>query len=226
MKNNNLEERFDKLEAENKKTKKQLGITLVALVVTMIVMLILAAVTVAQLSGNGLFDRTKLAKEKYKNSEETQDSILSQYQEEIEKIGSARDFSLDKVYPIGSIYITTSNENPTNTIGGTWESFGEGRTLIGAGTGTDSNNQAETFAVNATGGEYKHTLTVAEMPSHTHTLGYGIETAGWSGNSPYRYIVTNGNRYGAAPESAEKGENAAHNIIQPYIVTYMWKRTA
>ena len=219
------------LEKRLKKIEKQFGITLVALVVTMIVMLILAAVTVAQLSGDGLLNRTKLAKDKYKNSEETQDSIISQYQEEIEKVGSARDFSLDKVYPIGSIYITTSNENPTNTIGGTWESFGKGRTLVGAGEDSDGDDNGEkvSFSAGDKGGEYKHTLTVQEMPSHTHNFSSG------SPNLYQRSAYGGGSSDGLIPWQPKSytlyaiqstGGSQSHNNIQPYIVTYMWKRTA
>ena len=42
--------------------KKNEGITLIALVITIILLLILAGVTIGQLAGNGLFDKVKLAK--------------------------------------------------------------------------------------------------------------------------------------------------------------------
>lgn len=42
---------------------------------------------------------------------------------------------LDAMYPVGSVYITADKNNPGNFIGGTWEQFGQGRTLIGEGTG-------------------------------------------------------------------------------------------
>ena len=45
--------------------KKNKGITLVALVITIIILLILAGISIAQLTGNGLFENAKLAKEKY-----------------------------------------------------------------------------------------------------------------------------------------------------------------
>ena len=87
MKENSLEERFNKIEKEynemkkdNKKTKKQLGITLVALVITIIVLLILAGITVAQLTGSGLFDRAKVSKQKYKDAQGLENEILSQYE--------------------------------------------------------------------------------------------------------------------------------------------------
>lgn len=69
--------------------KKQKGITLVALVITIIILLILAGITIAQLTGNGLFENAKLAKEKYANSQEKEDKILSDYESLIG--GSYRD---------------------------------------------------------------------------------------------------------------------------------------
>ena len=70
---NNIEEKYNK-------SKKQLGITLVALVITIIVLLILAGITVAQLTGSGLFDNVKLAKQKYKDSQDLEENILSGYE--------------------------------------------------------------------------------------------------------------------------------------------------
>ena len=77
-------------------------------------------------------------------------------------------FKLDNVYPVGSIYMSTSPTNPHNLFGGTWEAYAQGRVLIGVGQGTDANGVKKTFNAGATGGEYEHTLTVGEMPSHSH----------------------------------------------------------
>lgn len=78
-------------------------------------------------------------------------------------------FKLDNVYPIGSIYMSTVATNPHNLFGGTWEAYAQGRVLIGVGEGTDANGVKKTFTGGATGGEYEHELTTAEMPSHNHT---------------------------------------------------------
>ena len=77
-------------------------------------------------------------------------------------------FKLDNVYPVGSIYMSTSPTNPHNLFGGTWEAYAQGRVLIGVGQGTDANGVKKTFNAGATGGEYEHTLTVGEMPIHSH----------------------------------------------------------
>lgn len=72
-------------------------------------------------------------------------------------------------HPVGSIEINITGVNPSTYLGGTWEAFGSGRTLIGVGTGTDSNNTSQTFSSSElSGGEYTHQLTTSEIPSHTH----------------------------------------------------------
>ena len=94
-------------------------------------------------------------------------------QEEINLLKQQMSNLVDKMYPVGSIYMTTTystTEEVTNAIGGEWEKYAQGRTIIGDGTGTDSNGLVQTFANGSTGGEYTHKLTVAEMPSHSHTI--------------------------------------------------------
>ena len=67
----------------NKKIRGNNAITLIALVITIIVLLILAGITVAQLSGNNLFENAKLAKEKYKHAREIGDETLEDYEDAI-----------------------------------------------------------------------------------------------------------------------------------------------
>ena len=75
---------------------------------------------------------------------------------------------LDFVYPVGSIYMTTNNQDPSTLFGGEWVSWGDGRVPVGVGTGRDINGVSKTFGPDATGGEYNHTLSNAEMPRHDH----------------------------------------------------------
>lgn len=63
-------------------------------------------------------------------------------------------------YPVGSIYMSVNSTNPSQLFGGTWVALNEGRVLIGAGT---------SYPAGSTGGEATHTLTVNEMPSHSHS---------------------------------------------------------
>ena len=75
----------------------------------------------------------------------------------------SQDNFLDKTYPVGSIYMSKNNTNPGTIFGGTWVTYGTGRTLVGVDT-----TQSEFNIVEKTGGEKTHILSVAEMPSHTH----------------------------------------------------------
>ena len=64
---------------------------------------------------------------------------------------------LEVVYPVGSIYITTTEVSPAESIGGTWEQI-TGCVLAGGG----SNG----YEANTYGGSLK--ITTSNMPSHTH----------------------------------------------------------
>lgn len=121
------------------------------------------------------------------------------------------------LYPVGAIYIATVSTNPATLLGfGTWTAFAAGRTIIGVGT----SDQA--FAAAATGGESNHTLITAEMPSHTH--GYG-QPQGTSGAGTG--LVDGPNQTSSGTHNtASNGSGSAHNNLPPYIVAYMWQRTA
>ena len=91
---------------------------------------------------------------------------------------------LDKIYPVGSVYISTTystTEEVKNAIGGTWEKYAQGRTIIGEGAGTDSNGLIQTFTNSTTGGEYTHKLTNDEMPNHIHSIP-SLTVSSWTGS--------------------------------------------
>lgn len=70
---------------------------------------------------------------------------------------------VNKMFPVGAIYITAGNTNPGTFLGGTWAQIAQGRTLIGVGTlGSD------TYAAGDTGGSSRVTLSISEIPSHNH----------------------------------------------------------
>lgn len=72
---------------------------------------------------------------------------------------------IELIYPVGSIYISVKNTSPATFLGGTWESFGSGRTLIGVDA-----NDSDFSTAEKTGGEKAHTLSSNEIPSHAHTV--------------------------------------------------------
>lgn len=127
------------------------------------------------------------------------------------------DTIMSKVYPIGSIYITTVATNPATVLGfGTWEVFGAGKTLVGL-------NAAETEfnTVEETGGEKTHTLSAAEMPAHKHPTG-GAWNGELQGGGTFREFLY-ANSVGA---TGLTGGGGAHNNLPPYITVYFFKRTA
>ena len=85
-----------------RKTKEQKAITLVVLVVTIIILLILAGVTILTLTGNGLFEKAKLAKEKQENAQNKEESTLADYENNIDDYvcGSRTDGSSVKVVTV------------------------------------------------------------------------------------------------------------------------------
>ena len=123
---------------------------------------------------------------------------------------------LDSVYPVGAVYISVVSTSPATLFGGTWQAFAAGRVLVGIDAG-----QTEFDTVEETGGAKTHTLTVNEMPAHGHAR-TGSNTVATSGTNMGRGSGTQG----GAINSANAGGGAAHNNLQPYIVVYMWKRTA
>lgn len=122
-------------------------------------------------------------------------------------------------YPVGSIYLSVNNTDPSALFGGTWERI-NGRFLLGA---DDS-----TYKAGETGGEASHTLTINEVPSHNHELpGYTVNYANGTGE-----IVSGTGQYlsrigtGSKAVTYNSGGSQSHNNMPPYLTVYMWKRTA
>lgn len=65
-------------------------------------------------------------------------------------------------FPIGGIYMSVDNREPSLLFGGTWELI-SGRFLIGCG-GTSGISGGEE------GGSWTHTLNVNQLPSHNHSI--------------------------------------------------------
>jgi hypothetical protein len=140
--------------------------------------------------------------------------------------------ALAAAYPVGSIYMNASNSNnPSTLLGfGTWAAFGAGRVPVGIDSSDTDFDTAE-----ETGGAKTHTLDLDEMPSHRHG---GIYPAGSAGSFTQGFDVdnaTSGNTLteekfttyaGGDKTDGTEGTTQAHNNLQPYIVVYMWKRTA
>lgn len=68
--------------------KEQKGITLVALVITIIILLILAGISIATLSQTGLFTRAKDAKEKSIKAQGVENNTLNEYETAFNEYGN------------------------------------------------------------------------------------------------------------------------------------------
>lgn len=83
------------------------------------------------------------------------------------------------------------------------------------------------FTAESSGGEYKHKLTVTEMPSHNHTTNIPISTLGLTvGGQAYQLSARKTDYIKATDYIAYTGGNGRHNNVQPYITVFFWRRTA
>lgn len=122
------------------------------------------------------------------------------------------------IYPVGSIYISVNSTSPANLFGGSWTQLKD-RFLLGAGS---------TYTNGSTGGEASHTLTVNEMPSHSHPQYVTVSSGGsLSANCDYDSYSSGKARKSAQNVSTgNTGGGNSHNNMPPYLVVYMWKRTS
>lgn len=153
--------------------------------------------------------------------------------------------ALQKAWPVGSIFTSISSTNPDSLIGiGTWVRYAEGKMLVSQDSG-----QTEFDAVGETGGSKTTTLVVGNLPAHTHTipahshdftLTYNeSEMKAGDGTSRSRVTSINiGSTSGDVDRSADTasapagttgsgpGSSLPINNMPPYVVVYMWRRTA
>lgn len=122
---------------------------------------------------------------------------------------------MNMLYPVGSYYITESSD--LNTVdkmnayfGGTWERI-QNMFLLGAGG---------IYDVGKEGGETRHTLTIGEMPSHTHDY-YRMKSGGttWWVQGKEGTIFSQ-----EIIKTDHSGNGQSHNNMPPYRAVYMYRR--
>lgn len=121
------------------------------------------------------------------------------------------------MWPVGSIYISTTATNPNTLLGfGTWSAFGAGRVLVSQDTG-----QAEFDTLGETGGAKTHTLSAAEMPAHTHTQNAHTHTqdAHTHIQDSHTHNVPRVNTTGTGNGYAQSGNGAFANNINSTTAT-------
>lgn len=131
-------------------------------------------------------------------------------------------------FPVGSIYLSVLDTNPSKWFGGTWEQIAKGRTLVGVDTSdTDFNT------VKKTGGSKYLQKHDHKTTKNTNSSAQGA-ILNWDNN-------TSGNYYGyryAEGSFASSSAYALNNLytsetgtgdsgnLQPYFTCYIWCRTA
>lgn len=116
-------------------------------------------------------------------------------------------------YNIGD-YLFTSVVNPADIYGGYWEEVPQGTFLMAAGAGG---------TVDQTGGEATHTLTIEEMPSHSHDIvDVGLD---WNtGNHSYVVRYEQVQEKSRSLQVSNTGGGQAHNNLPPYRTAHIFKR--
>lgn len=146
------------------------------------------------------------------------------------------DFNL--IYPVGSIYMSTDNTDPSLLFGGTWEQL-ENKFLLGAGSTYTAGDSGGSDTHTHTTGD--HTLTVNEMPKHSGHLptqpsggtiarylstsvltSYGSSGRGWTEVSGSEAMPAG--QIAGGSEAHNHGNTGGSSNMPPYLVVYMWKR--
>ena len=108
---------------------------------------------------------------------------------------------LGEMYPVGSIYFSVKNENPSSKFGGTWVAWGSGRVPVGVNSSDGNFNSVE-----KTGGASTVTLSTAQIPSHTHKVSGSTNSTGSHSHRENDYLWAN-------EKSTTGGSPYKHQII-------------
>lgn len=138
-----------------------------------------------------------------------------------------------QIYPVGSIYETTSSTfDPNVTFGGTWSRI-KGKVLVGV-----DEDDTDFATVSKTGGAKTHTLTESQLPQidgnmtfHGQENGSAIYNVsghfyGTNFSGKYKSPASTSGAYSKVSVGYKFGGGAAHNNLQPYYTVYIWNRTA
>lgn len=122
-------------------------------------------------------------------------------------------------YPVGSIYLSVNDINPSKWFGGTWEQIAKGRTLVGV-----DKSQVEFNTVKKIGGS-------KFLQKHNHKIYSGYDNNGSYGQDAieFKQAINNRDYYNSATGGikfiGDSGDGDAGNL-QPYFTCYIWCRIA
>ena len=145
-------------------------------------------------------------------------------------IAAAKKEALSEAHPVGSYYFSDKPTNPGTLFGGTWEAVDPGRTLVAQGTATAEDGTTLTFTAGNKYGEFKHQLTVGELPNHSHTVYVDPNfcAVGTGNNNDWKQALANagtpekGVSYGTYIGAV--GYDYHHNNVSPGVAVYIWRR--
>ena len=200
------------------------SVTLFVLIACMFMIMVLLMVNIAVMNRNRSQEREleEIAKE-YNQNETDLDNAYAKAIGENDYATVSEITNI--IYPVGSIYITTNNQNPGEYLGGEWESFGEGKTLVGI-----DSSDSDFSTVEKTGGNKEIKLDNKNMPQRV-TISVKL-TNNYSLLSGMKWTSTKANKddyfLSTLRDFTAIGEDYEYevpiSVMQPYIVTYMWKR--
>lgn len=122
----------------------------------------------------------------------------------------------ETIYPVGSIYMSVNSTSPAQLFGGTWTQLKD-RFLLGAG---------DNYSNGATGGQSTITLEESDLPSGAMIFDNTAKTTGWSCGAWSNVHGQSADWY-AMPKSQTTNQTYTYPTnMPPYLVVYMWKRTA
>lgn len=132
----------------------------------------------------------------------------------------------DMVYPVGAIYMSTNNVDPSTLFGGTWEKI-ENKFLLASGT----NYSIGTSGGSANAVVVQHTHPVENTDYYfvgkkkSDTAGTKRVTVPTSGSN-YAYVSSGSTSFGNFGGTKSSGESGTGKNMPPYLVVNVWKRTA
>lgn len=165
---------------------------------------------------------------------ETDTKFTTTKEELTSLINTTIDNTINSIYPIGSVYISLTETNPGTYLKGIWEQFGQGRTLIGEGTGDDGSNTMN-FTAGSTGGNYEHNHTYGiklnDYYSNISNLNLRDSDGSWQEgvNDDRRNAYVNSacqeNNKEVSSQTFKIEANTSNSrTMHPYITVYFWKR--
>ena len=186
---------------------------------------------------NVAIDLTKTVKEIITTMKTAIDNLNTDVSSNKTAIDNLKGQILQSVYPVGSVYVSiTDSRNPADILGfGTWEALPAGYGLVAQGTATAEDGSTLTFTPGQKSGEFKHQLTVGELPQIEGAFGCSVPAY----HASYASGVFKGTDFGSKTGKTTTGDtdgmvygfqidfgnNQYHNNVSPCLGAYLWQRT-